>query len=376
MVYITTSTCCLLKVFYAMLFGLVSILIFLVLPFITLLLLMPSYISWLKRLALGQFIREEGPQSHHKKAGTPTAGGGLFILLWVLSLVPIVWGLPTQSPGFPPVSVIPVLALSAGVTLLLWGLGLWDDGLKILKKQNKGLGGYTKLAIQAIAGLGLGYVSVYQLNQASVDFFGMTTIPMGWLYLPYAAFAVTATSNAVNLTDGLDGLASGGLVTSFLVLAGLIGVTLAQGGYSPYEEPAMIAILFGCLAAVSVLLGFLCFNHHPAKIFMGDSGSLALGGLLACFCLLSHQDAWFLGFGILYVVEALSVVLQVLYFKVTHGKRLFKMAPLHHHFELLGWTETTVVRVFVWLNGLIGLGCLLLKVYSHGANWFFDRFVT
>ena len=332
----------------------------LLLPFILLLMVMPSYIAWLKRLALGQFIREDGPQSHQKKAGTPTAGGGLLILLWLLSLVLVVLVLPSETSFI----VTPVLALSAGVTLVLWGLGLWDDLLKILKKHNKGLGGYAKLAIQGLAGLGLGYFSVYHFNQASVDFFGLTSIPLGWLYLPYAAFAVTATSNAVNLTDGLDGLAGGGLVTSFLLLAGFIGVSLAQNGYSLYEVPMMISILLGCLAAVSVLLGFLCFNHHPAKIFMGDSGSLAFGGLLACFCLLSHQDAWLLGVGLLYVVEALSVVLQVGYFKLTKGKRLFKMAPLHHHFELVGWKETTVVRVFVWVNCLVGLGCLLLKVYN------------
>lgn len=334
----------------------------LIAPFLLLLCTMPAYIAWLKRLALGQFIREDGPQSHQKKAGTPTAGGGLLILLWLISLGLLMALFPLGREFL----ATPALAISAGVTLVLWGLGLWDDLLKILKKHNKGLGGYAKLAIQGATGLGLGYVSVYHLNQASADFFGLASVPLGWLYLPYAAFAVTATSNAVNLTDGLDGLAGGGLVTSFLLLAGFIGVTLSQGGYSPYEIPTMISLLLGCLVVVSVLLGFLCFNHHPAKIFMGDSGSLALGGLLACFCLLSHQDAWLLGLGGLYVVEALSVVLQVGYFKLTKGKRLFKMAPLHHHFELVGWRETTVVRVFVWLNGLVGLGCLLLKVYSKG----------
>ncbi len=333
----------------------------LIIPFVLILLGMPTYIAWLKRLALGQFIREDGPQSHQLKAGTPTAGGGLLILTWVVSLAVLGWFPYWADSGFLHSGT---LWVSVGVTLVLWALGLWDDLLKILKKHNKGLGGYAKLAIQAIVGLGLGYFSVFHLNQASVDVFGIATVPLGWLYLPYAMFAVTATSNAVNLTDGLDGLAGGGLVSSFLILAGFIGLTLVQGGYSPVEIPAMVAILVGCLGAVAVLLGFLCFNHHPAKIFMGDSGSLAFGGLLATFCLLSHQDAWLLGFGLLYVVEACSVVLQVGYFKLTKGKRLFRMAPLHHHFELLGWQETTVVRVFVWLNVVVGGGCLLLKAYS------------
>lgn len=334
----------------------------LIVPFVLVLLAMPAYIAWLKRLALGQFIREDGPQSHQVKAGTPTAGGGLLIFIWVFTLAALAY-LPL---GVEDASFLhgATLWVAVGVTVVLWVLGLWDDLLKILKKHNKGLGGYAKLAIQAIVGLGLGYYSVFHLNQASVDVFGLATVPLGWLYLPYAMFAVTATSNAVNLTDGLDGLAGGGLISSFLLLAGFIGLTLMRGGYTPIEIPTMAAILTACLAVVAVLLGFLCFNHHPAKIFMGDSGSLALGGLLAAFCLLAHQDAWLLGFGLLYVVEACSVVLQVAYFKLTRGQRLFRMAPLHHHFELMGWPETMVVRVFVWMNVLVGGGCLLLKAYS------------
>jgi phospho-N-acetylmuramoyl-pentapeptide-transferase len=328
----------------------------LVLPLALMAVLGKPYITQLKRLAFGQYIREDGPQSHLQKQGTPTAGGVLLMAVWVLVLA-LIYAI-NPYVGQPLPLSWPVLAVLLGVGGILFSLGFSDDALKILKKQNKGLGGYAKLALQAGAGLLLGVVSLTLFNHDGVNCFG-TTVHLSWGYLLYSVFAVMATSNAVNLTDGLDGLASGALITSFLGLALLLGAGLA--GLMPLVLPLPVAcsLLVVCLATLSVLFGFLLFNHNPAQVFMGDSGSLTLGGVLATVTLLAQQDAWLLLLGLLYVAEAVSVILQVLWFKRT-GKRLFKMAPLHHHFELCGWKETTVVRVLVGVNALaVGLAIIL-----------------
>jgi phospho-N-acetylmuramoyl-pentapeptide-transferase len=315
----------------------------LLLPLVLFILLAPGYIGYLQRKAFGQYIRDDGPQAHHSKKGTPTAGGGLMIPLWALCLLGLAYGVHAQNPNLV---CWPVLWLTLSVTGLLWLLGLWDDVAKLLKQQNKGVNGYTKLALQALAGLIVGWVLVFQHNLGSINWFGQELF-LGWLYIPYAMFVVMAISNAVNLTDGLDGLAAGNLVVSFLAICTTIALLIGTNSWVALAgTPWLLNIALIALVTIGVLIGFLCFNRYPAKLFMGDSGSLALGGTLATLTLLARQDTWFLFFGFIYIAEAVSVILQVISFKTT-GKRLFKMAPIHHHFELLGWHETKVVRLFI-----------------------------
>jgi phospho-N-acetylmuramoyl-pentapeptide-transferase len=215
-------------------------------------------------------------------------------------------------------------------------IGFVDDYCKLLKKQNEGLTPKQKLLLQVIFGLALAaFMMAREGTSVLIPFIGKT-IEMGWLYIPFVVFVEVAMANAVNLTDGLDGLASS---TSAIVAAtfAIIGMTLNEG-----SEPMAIA----GQAVFGALIGFLVFNHYPAKIFMGDTGSMALGGVLSAMAIVGHME-WLLPIaGLIYVIEALSVIIQVGYFKMSGGKRVFRMAPIHHHFELGGWHETKVVRVF------------------------------
>ncbi len=286
-----------------------------------------QYIDFLRKRYMGQYIREDGPQSHFSKAGTPTAGGVLILLSFGFALLAL-----TLLSGSPFLTT-PVL-LVAGVTLVFGLLGFVDDYLKISKKKNKGVSGYTKLAVQVVAGLAVGWHVLQTAPAGSVDFFGLFSVDLGWLYPVFAAFVITATSNAVNLTDGLDGLASSTSLLAFMTLAMLL-VVIGQ------VNLALVA-----LALAGAALGFLLFNRYPARIFMGDTGSLALGGALGALAVLGRIEFWLVPLGAVFVLEALSVILQVLSFKTT-GKRIFRMSPLHHHFELGGWKETKVVYSFV-----------------------------
>jgi phospho-N-acetylmuramoyl-pentapeptide-transferase len=264
------------------------------------------YINFLKKRYMGQYIREDGPQSHHSKAGTPTAGGVLILVAFLFGLL----GVSIMS-GFTLLT-LPVLMV-VGVTLVFGVLGFVDDYLKISKKKNKGVSGYTKLAVQVIAGLVVGW-SVLQTDPlGTVSLFGLASIPLGWLYPVFAAFVITAASNAVNLTDGLDGLASGTALMSFMTLSLLL-----------FDRGAInLGMVSQMLAGAS--LGFLVFNRNPARIFMGDTGSLALGGALGALVVAGRMEFWLVLLGAIYVLEALSVILQVLSFKTT-GKRIFRMS--------------------------------------------------
>ncbi|MBY0403323.1 MAG: phospho-N-acetylmuramoyl-pentapeptide-transferase, partial [Cyanobacteria bacterium] len=234
-------------------------------------------------------------------------------------------------------------------------LGFYDDFLKIAKKQNKGLHGYGKLGVQALIGLGIGYIVPESAHQ--VSFFNGEILDLGGFYPLFAMLIVIATSNAVNLTDGLDGLAAGTVSCSLIGAMILLGFGLLTTPI--FSEPTLLISL--CLAAslLGATLGFLMFNRHPARIFMGDCGSLALGGALATLAILGHFEFWLLLIGGLYVVEALSVILQVLSFKTT-GKRIFRMSPIHHHFELGGWHETKVVKYFIIFQFLLCLVAVFL----------------
>lgn len=315
----------------------------------------PPFIRFLKSLKVSQFIREDGPEAHHSKKGTPTGGGMFIIGIWALLanlLAYILNYFMHDDPTYFATS--PYFLTPLGVTLALMGLGMWDDLAKVLKKHNKGLGGYAKLGVQAAVGVALGAVMVQGLGDAQVNIFGNFIEIPAWLYLVYSAFAVMSLSNAVNLTDGLDGLA--GSTTSITLLA-LILILLTSSTLAPEVVQPLLLLTLSLLPLLLVFT--LIFNRHPARVFMGDSGSLALGGFIAAVGLMAHQDAWLLLLAGIFALEALSVVLQVGSYKL-RKKRLFKMAPIHHHFELCGLHETVVVRNFALFQALLcGLAVLL-----------------
>ena len=316
------------------------------LPFVVCFLVTAALGYWavplLRMLKAGQVIRQEGPQAHYKKAGTPTMGGIFFVPAAVL--IAILWS------GFAP----DVLAVSA-LTLAYGAIGWLDDWQILRKKSNKGISPRMKLGLQIVcAALFCLWLSTTQ----SVDITTVAlplgiTLPLGGLFWLLAGFAVVAESNATNLTDGLDGLAAG---TGSIALLGLAALIVPS---SPE-----LAIFSTCMAGGC--LGFLAHNHNPARVFMGDTGSLALGAALAAVGILSHSLFGLLILSGVFLAESLSVIAQVGYYKATKddrgiGKRLLKMAPLHHHFELVGWSETQVVTRFYWVGGLLALLALLIR---------------
>lgn len=281
----------------------------------------PILIPVLHKLKFGQNIRGEGPQSHRKKAGTPTMGGVIFILATIITFL-IVEGKPNSE-------ALVLLGSLVGFGII----GFLDDMLKIVKKQNEGLKAYQKMGLIIVISV---ILAVYGQKQLGTDMFVPflnTTIDLKMLYIPFIVFYFAAFSNAVNLTDGLDGLATS---ITLLVMTFFALVSFAQGRYD-------LAIF--CAILAGALLGFLRNNTYPAKIFMGDTGSLALGGVVAAVAMLLKLPLVLVIVGGIYVAETVSVVLQVASFKLT-GKRIFKMAPLHHHFELSGWHESKIVVVF------------------------------
>ncbi len=306
-------------------------------------------IPWLKKLKFGQNIREDGPQAHLAKQGTPTMGGiAIVAAASIVSALFILSGRVTfnarQMNGW-----ISLIAFAGfGV------IGFLDDFLKIRKKQNEGLTVRQKFALEILLAVLIAVLRV-RMTSAGTTFwipFTHTHVDFKWFAYPFIVFIVVAMTNAVNLTDGLDGLASSvtAVVAAFFAFAAELAST---------RDSAFVS-----LALLGACIGFLVYNHHPAKVFMGDTGSLALGGALAGIALSSGTELLLPLVGLIYVAEALSVMLQVGWFKVTHGKRLFRMAPLHHHFELGGWKETKVVAVFTAVTGCLAalafLGLLLM----------------
>lgn len=295
----------------------------------------------LRQMKAGQFIRQEGPQAHFKKAGTPTMGGIFFIPPTVL--IALLWS------GFAPA----VVAVSA-LTLVYAAIGWVDDWQILRKRSNKGISPRMKLLLQVSFGaLFCFWLCLTQPTDITTLIlpFGIS-LPLGALFWLLAGFVLVAESNATNLTDGLDGLAAGTGAIALMGLAALIAPTYPG-----------LSIFCACLTGGC--LGFLVHNHNPARVFMGDTGSLAIGGALAAVGILSHSLFGLLILSGIFFVEALSVMAQVSYYKATKdqngiGKRLLKMAPLHHHFELTGWTETQVVSRFYLTGGLLAIVCLFL----------------
>lgn len=286
----------------------------------------PIFIPWLHRLKFGQEVREEGPSWHKKKSGTPTMGGMMFIAGTAAACIVCTAG------GFGNINLLMMSLISLGFALI----GFTDDYIKVVKKRNLGLTAPQKFILQCI--LTVIYVVVLNMTNALtteiiIPFTDIVWNMPWWLYIPFILIVVTGTVNAVNLTDGLDGLASSITV--------VVAVFFAFAGYIFENSSAMIfasAIAGGCL-------GFLIFNHYPAKVFMGDTGSLFLGGAISVLAVGMKMPLVLVIAGFVYMFEALSVIIQVVSFKLT-GKRVFKMSPVHHHFEMCGWKETKIVAVF------------------------------
>lgn len=291
----------------------------------------PIVIPFLRRLKVGQTEREE-LESHQIKTGTPTMGGLIILAAVVITSLFYISRYP---------KIIPILFLTVGFGVI----GFLDDYLKVVLRRSDGLLAWQKMLLQIVVTT---IFTVYLVRYTDVSlamlvpFSGGQYIDLGWLAIPLLYFAVIGTVNGVNFTDGLDGLAS-----SVTVLVAVFFTVVAVGMHSGIE-PITCAV-------TGALLGFLLFNVYPASVFMGDTGSLALGGFVAATAYMLQMPLFILLVGLIYLVEVLSVMIQVSFFKLTHGKRIFKMAPIHHHFELSGWSETRVVAVFSIITALLCL---------------------
>ena len=296
----------------------------------------PVMIPVLRRLKMGQTEREEGVKSHLKKAGTPTMGGVIILLSVVVTSVFYIRDYP---------KIIPILFVTLGFGLI----GFLDDYLKVVLKRSDGLFPMQKMALQIVVTAIFAFYLVRFTDVSLamlIPFSGGKYLDIGWLAIPLLFFAVIGTVNGTNFTDGLDGLAS-----SVTVLVATFFTVVAIGTKSGIE-PVTCAV-------VGALLGFLLFNVYPASVFMGDTGSLALGGFVASTAYMLQMPVFILIVGLIYLVEVLSVMIEVTFFKKTGGKRIFKMAPIHHHFELCGWSETRVVAVFSIITAILCLIALM-----------------
>ncbi|MFJ8234454.1 phospho-N-acetylmuramoyl-pentapeptide-transferase [Ureibacillus sp. NPDC094379] len=304
----------------------------LAISFIVSVALAPIMIPILRRLKFGQSIREVGPQSHMKKAGTPTMGGIIFLISIIATTVIV----GNVFSIFTTQTVVLLLVL-IGFGLI----GLLDDGIKVVFKRNLGLTSIQKLVGQIVISIAAFLLLRLGTFDTSITIpYTDLSIDLGILYAAFLIFWLVGFSNAVNLTDGLDGLVAGTASVAFA----------AFGVIALFNEQSDVALF--TFSVTGALLGFLIFNANPAKVFMGDTGSLALGGALAMVSVLVKEELLLLLIGLVFVIETLSVILQVGSYKLRGGKRIFKMAPIHHHFELSGWDEKTVVAVF-WSTGLV-----------------------
>ena len=300
------------------------------------------YIDFLKKKLYGQTIRDVAPKSHEKKSGTPTTGGVFIVVSAIIaSIIALVMAQKTTNMAFI------VLISFAFYTFT----GLKDDFSKIVNHQNEGLTPRQKLFLQfAIAILPVIYMTMNGQTQLT---YGDLNVNLGWFYPIFAVLLIVGMSNAVNLTDGLDGLAATNI---FIVMLAAVVINLTMG----HVDLAIIS------AAISgACFGFLYFNKFPAKVFMGDTGSLALGGVLGTLAVIGKFEIWLIPISFIFICETLSVMLQVLSFKLT-GKRIFKMTPIHHHFELLGWKETKIVKIF-------SLMTLILSACGAYLFWFLNK---
>lgn len=307
--------------------------------FIVMLLISPKGIEILHRLKFGQEVRDDGPQAHLKKQGTPTMGGILFLIAITIGVLPFIG----ENKG-----LLPAYLLGIGFGIV----GFIDDYLKVVKHQSEGFNPKQKMAAQVVISLlYIAYLYFFSGHSTAflLPFLKGQKLLFGIWFFPISLFIITATDTGANFTDGIDGLC--GSVTAVIVFFLFLADQFFLGGDS-------LGVLPG--AVLGGILGFLVFNAYPAKVFMGDTGSLALGGFVVAMALQTELALYIPIFAFIYFVEVLSVILQVSYFKMTHGKRIFKMAPIHHHFELSGWSETRVVTVF---SIVTILACFLVTAF-------------
>jgi len=309
--------------------------------FVANIVLCPMLIPSLIKFKYGQYVRDDGPASHAKKTGTPTMGGIMIIISFLLAAL-------VFTRGNPEAMAILLVTIGYGV------IGFLDDFIKIKKRRSMGLRAYQKFIAQIV--ISIAFVLYWQTldsysTMLRIPFFPELEFSLGVLYPIFACFIFLGATNGANITDGLDGLAAGvtALIVTFFLFAAWV-----------FESP----ILPVTGAAVGSLLGFLLFNSHPAKLFMGDTGSLALGGFVAAVALMLQMPLFLVIVAIVYVIETLSVIIQVGYFRLTKGKRFFKMAPIHHSFELSGWPETKVVAFFYVVTAM---ACLLGYLALQGV---------
>jgi len=320
--------------------------------FLILCILGPKFIRWLQLKQIGQVVRSDGPESHLSKQGVPTMGGVLILAAMTIST--LLWADLTSG----------LVWLLIGISLFFGAIGALDDLQKVTKGNSKGLSPRGKLLLQ-VAGASM--VGLYLIlhpeydGRLAIPFFKTFHPDLGWWYIPFTVLVIVGASNAVNLTDGLDGLAAGPVMISgsvYLIFSYAAGnVIVAQYLQIPYVQGAGEVAVF-CGTLIGACLGFLWFNAYPAEIFMGDVGSLSLGGTLGAVSIITKQEFLLAIVGGIFVMEAVSVILQVGYFKMSGGKRIFLMAPIHHHFEKKGWQEPKVVVRF-WIISII-LGLLAL----------------
>lgn len=293
--------------------------------------LSPIFIPFLKKLKFGQFVRDEGPESHLKKAGTPTMGG--LIILCSVVITSLIYVKEDKE-------IIPILFATLGFGLI----GFLDDYIKVVMKRSLGLRAWQKFSAQVVVTAIFYFYLVKNCDigtETIIPFYGTVTLPT-YIFVPLMFIVVIGTVNGANFTDGLDGLASS---VTVCIATFFTAVAIGMGsGIAPIT-----------CAVVGSLLGFLVYNVYPARVFMGDTGSLALGGFVAATAYMLKMPFFILIVAFIYLIEVLSVMLQVSYFKLTNGKRIFKMAPIHHHFELCGWSETRVVTIFSIVTGLLCL---------------------
>ncbi|MBI5026919.1 MAG: phospho-N-acetylmuramoyl-pentapeptide-transferase [Nitrospirae bacterium] len=308
--------------------------------------LTPLMIDRLRRLSLTQYIREDGPKAHHEKAGTPTMGGVLILMSIIITV--LMWG-DLQNKY-----IWIMLFAMVGFGLI----GFADDYLKIIGRNSKGLRAWYKFGAQIFLALAIGLLLYYDPKDPygsvlSIPFFKKWLIDIGWFYIPFSILVIVGSSNAVNLTDGVDGLAIGLVGIATLANGALVYIS-GHSGFAKYLQvlylPGTGELTVFCGAMFGASLGFLWYNSYPAEIFMGDVGSLGLGGALGTLAVLTKHEIVLAIVGGIFVIEALSVILQVASYKLT-GKRVFKMAPIHHHFELKGWPEPKVIVRF-WIVGI------------------------
>ncbi|MBI4710102.1 MAG: phospho-N-acetylmuramoyl-pentapeptide-transferase [Nitrospirae bacterium] len=309
--------------------------------------LAPSVIGRLKKFSVTQYIRDDGPKSHITKTGTPTMGGILILSSIIISM--LMWG------DLKNKYVWIMLVTTAGFGLV----GFADDYLKITRQNSKGLRAWYKFGAQIAIALAIGMILYHDpkdpfASTLSIPFFKKWLIDMGWFYIPFSVFVIVGSSNAVNLTDGIDGLAIGLIGIAALANGALVYIS-GHSGFAQYLHvlylPGIGELTVFCGAMFGAALGFLWYNSYPAEVFMGDVGSLGLGGALGTLAVITKQEIVLALVGGIFVIEALSVILQVGSFKFT-GRRIFKMAPIHHHFELKGWPEPKVIVRF-WIVGII-----------------------